>query len=122
MSNYYEWEGFENIYFEDSFVLGIDELPNKIIFTVNAALLEKHQLYTPPNPKEYHCCKKIRIIFSGLKKINWNDKDMRPSIDAAGVIDYGNIDTFQHKQEGYYLEGDFGTMIIESDKPTIEYI
>lgn len=122
MSHYYEWKGFENLYFEDSFVLGIEELHNKLILNVEAVLLEKHPLYTPPNPNEHHSYTKIRIIFSGLKNINWTDKNMGPTIDPDGSLDYGNIDVFEKTSDGYYLEGSFGTMIIESDPPTLEYL
>lgn len=115
MTNYYDLDIFKYIYLEDSFVLNIKETNKELSFTVVIVLLEEHHLYTLPKTNEQYCYKNGKIIFENLKSIKWLHKYDRPSIDADGTIDYGNIDTFIISQNGYYLSGDWGEVQIRSD-------
>jgi hypothetical protein len=120
MSDYFEWNNFENIYLEDSYVLGIDESQDSIVFSIEAVLCENHPLYSEPLKNEQYCYRNGKIIFTGLKSVTWIEKTFRPSTDATGEIDYGNIDAFKLTPNGYYLEGSWGEVVIDSDPPTIE--
>jgi len=114
MSSYYEWEGFSEIYLEDSFVLAISELDNEISFIVEIVLTENHPLYTKIKENEKYCYKRGKIIFQNLNKVKWLDKNIKPFTDSAGTEDYGNIDIFELSDEGYELSGDWGMLKVNS--------
>jgi len=114
MSSYYDWEGFTDIYLEDSFVLGICESPNEISFIVEAVLTELHPLYTPPESDEQYCYKTAKIVFQGLKCVKWINRNEAPFTDASGEEDYGNIDVFELSNDKYVLAGDWGELQVTS--------
>ncbi len=114
MSSYYDWEDFAGIYLEDSFVLSICELDNEISFIVEAVLTENHPLYVPPKEGEQYCYKKGKIVFQGLKQVEWIDRNEAPFTDAAGEEDYGNIDVFELYSGVYKLSGDWGELQVIS--------
>ena len=114
MSNYYDWEGFADIYLEDSFVLGIYESSNEISFIVEAVLTENHPIYTPPESDEQYCYKKGKIVFQGLKCVKWISRNETPFKDVSGEEDYGNIDVFQLSNDHYFLSGDWGELEVTS--------
>jgi len=118
---YFEWEDFENIYLEDSYVLGIYESPIQLIFEVEIVLHEKHPLYTLPKPNEQYCYKKGKIIFDGVKSVNWIKKSNMSYTDPDGEIDYGNIETFELKNNRFHLIGDWGEVEIESKQPILRW-
>ncbi len=114
MSRYYEWEGFTDIYLEDSFVLGIDESDNTISFIIEVVLTEKHPLYTSPKENEQYCYNKGKIVFQNLKSVEWLHRNEQPFTDADDSEDYGNIDTFELSEEGYGISGDWGELRVIS--------
>lgn len=122
MSKYYEWDNFNNIYLEDSFVLGIDESEKQVSFTLEMVLTEDHPMYSPPRKDEQYCCKKGKIVFQDLKGVRWLNKNMQPFTDANESKDYGNIDSFELSSEGYHLLGDWGEVIINSSEPRVVWL
>ena len=114
MSSYYDWEGFADIYLEDSFVLGICESPNEISFIVEAVLTENHPLYRSPESDEQYCYKKGKIVFQDLKHVKWISRNEAPFTDASGEEDYGNIDAFELSNDKYALSGDWGELEVTS--------
>ena len=114
MSSYYNWEGFTDIYLEDSFVLGICESPNEISFILEAVLTKNHPFYTPPKSDEQHCYKKGKIVFQGLKYFKWINRIKAPFTDSSGEEDYGNIDIFELSNDKYTLSGDWGKLEVVS--------
>lgn len=119
MNKYYDWDSFKDVYLEDSFVLDIDEIGNKICFTVDIVLSENHPLYLPPKKNEEYCYKKGKIIFQNVISSTWLKRNKHAITDANNEIDYGNIDIFERIEEGYYLTGDWGQVIIDSWAPEI---
>lgn len=122
MSNYYEMDDFKNIYLEDSFVLGIEESEDELFFIVEMVLTEAHPLYTPPNASEQYCYKTGKIGFQELKSVEWLNRNTKPITDAEGSEDYGNIDSFTISPEGYYLEGYWGEVKINSSPPKVVWL
>jgi hypothetical protein len=52
MVNYSELPGLDGVYLEDSFVLGIEETSNQLVFDLDAVLTPSHPSYAPPNRGE----------------------------------------------------------------------
>lgn len=48
--NYYELPFFKCVYFEDSYVLGIEEKSESLVFYLEVVLTEENPLYMPPKP------------------------------------------------------------------------
>lgn len=121
MSNYHQLDDFKDVFLEDSFVVGIKECEAEIYFSVELVLCENHSMHRPPKTGEQHCYQYAEIVFENVHHIEWLEKSNNNFTDKNGSVDYGNIDVFQFSPEGYYLEGDFGRIIISSNMPTIRY-
>lgn len=101
-------ECLKHIYLEDSFVLGLIEGENSIEFELEAVLTPEHPSYLPPKPNEQHCYKKFVLRLDGCSNVDWLRKSLRPTTDANGEVDYGNIDHFGIAEDQFHLEGDWG--------------
>lgn len=55
MSQYFDLRGFEAVYLEDSFVLGVTATPGLLVVDLDVVLTEDHPSYTPPPPEEHYC-------------------------------------------------------------------
>lgn len=118
--NYSKFEGFENTFLEDSFVLDFEITPLIFSIDVEIVLTKNHFLYQKPLPKEFHCYRKAQIIFSNIQSIKWTDKIQKPSKDLSGELDFGNIDEFFLDDKIFKIFGDLGDIEIVSDSPKLE--
>ena len=120
MRPYDQVPGLGSVYFEDSFVLGIEEAPDCLSFELDLVLRESHALYRPPGPDQQYCYRRARLDFPRLRRVCWNRREIKPTLDASGSKDYGNIDAFTEHPDGvFHLEGDWGAVTVESSHPTI---
>lgn len=117
---YYQLEGLENVYLEDSYVLDIRTDPTSVEFSLCVVLTERHPLYRSPLPGEQYCYRRGLLRFRNVERIEWLEKSMMPSTDATGAVDYGNIDEFYLTDRHYYLSGDWGRLEIKSSPPSLE--
>jgi hypothetical protein len=54
--------------------------------------------------------------------VEWTSRVAPPAIGADGVIDYGNIDTFEIN-DAYTLDGSWGRMVVRTpDQPELMYL
>ncbi|MBV8800229.1 MAG: hypothetical protein JO208_10540 [Alphaproteobacteria bacterium] len=113
---------FEPYYLEDSYVLGVDESDSsRLAFSLLLVLTPRHPLYSAPNPNEQYCYRNGSLTFEGVSAINWADRTFKPVHDAAGEVDYGNIDVFELEPgDRYYLEGDWGRVTVTAKSARIE--
>ena len=102
-----------SIYLEDSWVLDITKNDDTVSFDMEFVLTEDHELYHSPKPNEQYCYKKGQLIFSSCSSIFLQLSNQKPSIDANGETDLGNIDSFTIMDEHFTLEGDWGTLEAE---------
>ncbi|GJM41427.1 MAG: hypothetical protein DHS20C20_17090 [Ardenticatenaceae bacterium] len=119
--HYFEFEGFQYVYLEDSFVLEIRESQNEFLLMLEVVLTEKHPLYSLPTPSEMYCYKTASINFPDVKAIDWQVKNSSKYLDANGEYDLGNIDSFFFEGDYYFLDGDWGKVKIKSSKPVIYF-
>lgn len=113
-NNYFELDEFQNIYLEDSFVINIQETKSDITFNCDFVLLEKHKLYSIPKNDEQYCYLKGYIRLSNIYQINWIKRNENVFSNDCYDNDYGNIDIFHIDNEKYYLQGDWGEVVIYS--------
>jgi len=116
VTTYHNLTSLDNVYLEDSYVYSIDENTDSVVFNTLLVLEKDHPLYTPPKPNKQHCYKKAQIVFSNPESITWEDKNFQPRLDDDGETDIGNIYAFIKRNDGYFVEGDFGSVKIKSSK------
>jgi len=84
-------------------------------------LCENDPMYTSPSEGESYCFKRGNIIFNGIEKAEWLIK-RGVTFDLIEDIDYGNIDSFEYETGSFFLEGDWGEMVIHSkNEPTVQF-
>ncbi|HEX2268697.1 MAG TPA: hypothetical protein VHH35_04145 [Pyrinomonadaceae bacterium] len=118
---YYQLEGLEQVYLEDSYVLDLRTEPTSVEFLLRAVLTEEHPLYMSPLPGEQYCYRSALLRFSDVERVEWMEKSIVPSTDATGAVDYGNIDEFYFAGGHYYLSGDWGRLEIKSSPPSLKF-
>ena len=117
-----ELEQFRGIDLNDSFILGWRLEGRRIIFELEASLWPESEYYIPPKQGEYTCYRRATLSFknviecTGLPSMESAPK----SADAAGEIDFGNIDSLQILDGGFSVSGDFGTVSIAGSELTFE--
>ncbi|MBX7276678.1 hypothetical protein K2E96_19265 [Pseudomonas sp. ERGC3:05] len=110
--NYYEILSLSNFYFEDSYVLSIDEVAGSLIFELDTVLTKNHPQYEEPKNGEQYCYRKVLLRFFNTDSIEWFDRRLIGFVDSAGDLDYGNIDSFVRVDGAYALSGGWGRVII----------
>lgn len=111
--NYFDMEEFSGLYLEDSFVLQIIETIELISFQMEFALTKDHPDYHQPLMNEINCYRYGAINFIEPIKVKWERrKEVSISIDSSLEIDFGNIDLFYELNGDYFLEGDWGKVVI----------
>jgi hypothetical protein len=118
--NYYDIPDLENIYLEDSFVLGIKESADNVVFAMEFVLTKKHPEYSLPQKDEQYCYRKGSLSFNRCRKITWHNKSFEQFVDKNGEVDLGNIDSFTKNNSANVLEGDWGEIEILSDDCSVE--
>jgi hypothetical protein len=115
--DYSSLPGLEEVLLEDSLVLEIVESPSFLSFTLLAALAPSHPAY------ETHCFRSAALTFPGTRKVTWSERHDARFIDAAGLVDRGNIDGLVADPGGFYrVEGDWGVVDVVSGPPQLEIL
>jgi hypothetical protein len=78
-------------------------------------LTPSHPSYAPPHPGEQYCYRRGELLFR-TDKVSWLARSQARFHDESGEEDLGNIDIFTAVGDHYYLEGDWGSVEIESSE------
>ena len=120
--SYDELPGFEDVYLEDSWVLGVVESADGLRLDLDLVLREQHPKRTPPKPDEMHCYVSAAVVFASPRHVEWTKQPDRPAGDASGELDWGNIDSFEWDGSSHALEGGWDAVIVEIDPPQLLYV
>ena len=121
-TSYEELSGFEDVYLEDSYLLGIDEEAQSLVLTVELVLRETHELYQPPKVDEQYCYRRARIVFDDVRELRWVKKRLQPVPGPDEPPDFGNIDWLFIEDNHYEIGGEWGAIELDSASPRIEYL
>ncbi|WP_213572806.1 hypothetical protein [Rhodococcus sp. USK13] len=113
-SDYTQFSNLSGVYLEDSFVLGISELPRQLSFKMEAVLTPENPHYRPPNSGEQYCYAVGELVFDEVTQIEWITESPNRYTDAAGEEDLGNIDSLTKEDGSFHVEGDWGEVRIHS--------
>jgi hypothetical protein len=119
VATYDQLPGFEHIYLEDSYLLGVSESHGGLCFDVEAVLTGQHPRWSPGKPGEAYTYLRIAIVFSNPRSVTWLQRPMKPVVGPDGQIDYGNVDSFIWQNGHYELAGEWGRVMIEGEPPSV---
>ncbi|HKD85215.1 MAG TPA: hypothetical protein VKB58_10740 [Terriglobales bacterium] len=91
---------------KEGWLLDVTEDGDSVIFAVEAACTWDHPRAGWTN---------ILIVFPKVRSTHWIRREMRPTTDPDGTIDYGAIDSFNVNRDRSHLEGEWGEVEIVSD-------
>ena len=117
MQNYTELPGFEHVYLEDSWVLGIEEGTGSLRFRLDAVLTPGHPRYAAPAAGEQHCYVSAVLAFDGVAEIRWLSRSGEVAVDASGETDLGHVDSLVHDGDRFSIEGDWGAVEVHAAAP-----
>ena len=120
--NWKEMEIFKGIDLNDTFVLSWNSAGNELNFALEASIWPESEFYEKPKKEEYTCYKPARLRFKNIKNIHGllSMDEAVPSTDASGEKDYGNIESLVKTDDGFSLEGDFGSVTISCGEMSFE--
>ena len=115
-----ELQEFAGVDLTASFILSWQVESETLIVDVDVLLLAEHPFYETPRPKEKVCIRPAVIEFAYCESLKI---DGRRSETLAGSVDrlgHGAIAGLQVLADGCFeLSGDFGTVVIESERPVL---
>ncbi len=115
-------EIFKGIDLNDSFVLSWHQGENELTFGLEASIWPESRYYEKPKPNEYTCYKPAILLFKNFKELNGllELNQVKVVTDASGEKDYGNIDNLEENNNGFLVEGDFGSVSITGGEISFE--
>ncbi len=118
---YWELEGFQDLYLEDSWVLDVVAQPATLRVRCNLVLRESHPLFSGPKPGEQYCYRAGTVLFDNVTELHWVDHPRLEfqAVDANGERDFGSFEVFGVEGNRYKLVGDFGAIELTSAQPTV---
>ena len=114
-------KALENLYLEDSYVESISKEDSSICFDMEFVLTENHEFYSPPKENEQYCYRRGKLVFLSCSSDKLELSNRPASTDANGEKDIGNIDYFVETDEGYFLEGCWGSLKVNCEKVSVVY-
>lgn len=112
MVAYYELQGLEQVYLEDSFVLGVEILPGTVKVQLDVVLSEGHPSYVAPAADEQYCYRKGVLRLDEVCEVTWRMPAGPPAVDASGATDYGGIDSYEVKGSVHRIMGEIGELTV----------
>jgi hypothetical protein len=120
MIDYNMFPGLVGVFLEDSYVLGISETSDQLVFRLDAVLTPDHPAYQPPRPGEQYCYAEGSLVFPDVTRVVWFKRGSSHYTDASGEEDLGNIDILTEDGNGFVAEGDWGAVRISGAQPRFE--
>ena len=109
-----QMELFKGIDLHDSFVLSWSFNKVEISFELEVSIWPESTYYSKPKEDDYTCYKPGLLKFRGFENTRGilSMSEVKPSKDADGSIDFGNIEYFSKTNNQFEIHGDFGKVVI----------
>ena len=118
---YHNLPGLGAVYLEDSFVLDVRQLRNKIEFALDLVLNDSHRNFQAPRDGKQYCYCRATLVFREVVCAEWKNLVFNGSKDAAGESDFGNIDELSLCDGVYSLSGDWGELRVRAGALSVEF-
>ncbi len=115
---------FDGIMWEDTWLLGWHRAPTRLILLVDVSLWPGHPAYQKPQPGEWTCYKRGRLVFEAVSSVEGlpsNESGTPPYADANGERDFGSINSLTSIEGGYRVMFDSGDVRIQCDGVRLEF-
>ena len=122
MIDYNSFPGLAGIFLEDSYVLGITQSSDQLVFRLDAVLTPEHPAYHSARPGEQYCYEKGSLVFPDITRVEWLKRGNDHYTDASGEEDFGNIDVLTLDGNAFVAEGDWGAVRIFGEQPRFELV
>jgi hypothetical protein len=121
MTTWRDMAPFAGVDIEDSFVLRWELCGECLVIDVEASLWPGHPSYEQPINGNHTCYKPARLVFPSVREVSGlrSMPEVVPSRDPDGSPDYETIDTLEGAGFHYQVIGDFGTVSLQCDPPTL---
>jgi hypothetical protein len=120
MIDYKSFPGLAGVFLEDSYVLGISETSERVVFHLDAVLTPEHSAYHLPRHGEQYCYANGDLVFPDVAHVQWLRRSSSHYTDASGEEDLGNIDILTVEGDAFVAEGDWGAVRISGGEPRFE--
>ena len=99
----------------DSWVLGWRETGGTLEFSIEFSLRPESAFYRTPKRGEWTCYRRGVLRFDGVTAVNGLKKEetVRFTIDPDSSKDFGNIESFEEKDDRVMISGDFGEVMVK---------
>ena len=84
MKDYTDFDGFDQVYLEDSWVVAIMATPGRLLFRCEIVLREGHPMHRTKRVEEQYCYGMGVIDFKQVASLHWDDQGRPPSRDPDG--------------------------------------
>ena len=102
-----------------SFVLSWQIDGDALHIELDLHLTPEHAFYETPRPAEKYCIRPAILEFPHCDSLDAGDGARAPG-DVAAALGHGAIADLNRRDEGpYEISGDFGTVIIDAERPIL---
>ena len=118
--DYKIFPGLAGVFLEDSYVLGISESSEQLVFHLDAVLTPEQSAYHSPRPGEHYCYANGSLVFPNVTRVVWLRRNSSHYTDASVEEDLGNIDILTIDGDAFVAEGDWGAVRISGAQPRFD--
>lgn len=120
-ADYTEIAALQEVFLEESWVLGIEARPGSLIFRLDMVLTVRHPMYHSPASGEQFCYRTGVLAFLGVSSLMWSNQGAPPARDAIGQLDYDNIDHMDFEGDRYRLDGSWGEIEVVAEGLAVSF-
>ena len=111
---------FRELRLEESYVLGIRDLPSELRFDMEFVLTERHPAYRAPAPGQDQCFRRGRLIFRNVASAEWQRRTESSAPEGEEPPDLGTIETLVLEGGVYKLRGRFGEVEVRAGSVDVD--
>lgn len=115
MKPYWDLQGFEQLYLEDSYVWGVEETSEAFILRMLLVLREGHAEWRPPLPNQQYCYRDGQIRFEHPTDVDWVERTFEATTNLDGSVDYGNVHAIEADGQMFRIYADFGQVRLRAE-------
>jgi len=111
---------FADVDLSRSYVLSWHMQAGALHVDVDVFLTPEHPFYVKPRPAEKFCIRPAAIEFPACEEIDSGESAGGEVVDIIDNIGHGAINDLRRLGDGRYeISGDFGTVLINADRPIL---
>ena len=115
-----ELREFADVDLARSFVLSWNTAGEALYVDIDLFLEPQHPFYEKPRPAEKVCIRPAVIEFPFFENLELAGYESKQAAEIIGVLGHGAINDLSVSGDGCYeLHGDFGTVLLQAERPLL---